>query len=198
MKILTFKTLDHFFKTLSEEWPHRVEILLFGGAAGLIMGSTRPTRDVDFEISFASKNVNLENFERVIERVKERTGIDTQFSEDAARWSMISFLDYAKHKRPFKHYGKISVFFLDASYWSIGKVSRYWDQDIKDMILVFRKEKTDPLVLARLWRKALHQSPTSTRLFNVKKQMSHFFKTHGPKIWGKKLPLEKILPLFEK
>jgi len=196
-KFLTSKTLDLFFKTLSEEWPHPTEILLLGGAAGLVVGSSRPTRDIDFEVSFASKHADREGFESAIQRIQERIGIDAQFSEDVSRWSMISFLDYSKHRKPFKRYGKIKVFFLDPPYWSIGKVSRYWDQDIRDMIFVFSKYKVDPMRLARLWQKALKESPLSDRLFSTKKQMHDFFKTNGRKIWGNSCPLEKILPLFE-
>jgi len=196
-KFLTPKTLDLFCKTLSEEWPHPTEILLLGGAVGLVAGSNRPTRDIDFEVSFVSRHADWEGFESVIRRIKGKIGIDAQFSENVERWSMISFLDYSKHRRPFKRYGKINVFFLDPSYWSIGKVSRYWDQDIQDMIFVFSKYKVDPIRLARLWQKALKKSPRSDCLFSTKKQMHDFFKTYGQKIWGRSCPLEKILPLFK-
>lgn len=196
-KGLTLEMLDLFFKRLSEEWPHQTKILLIGGAASLVMGGERPTRDVDFEVSFALKDIDREGFETAIQRIQEKTGIDAQFSETVERWSMISFLDYSKHRRPFKRYGKINVSFLDPLYWSIGKVSRYWDQDIQDMIFVFSKYKVDPTRLAQLWKRALKESPLSDRLLGAKKQMHHFFKTYGPKIW-KGIPLEKILPLFEK
>lgn len=198
--ILHLETIDLFFQTLSEEWPHAAEILLVGGAVALVLGGNRPTEDIDFEVSLVPGAKRWDDFQSVVEEVKEKTKIRVQFSESIERWSMISFLDYANHKHRilFKRYGKIHVFLLKPAYWSIGKVGRYLDQDIKDMILVFSKEKIDPLALARLWRKALDQSPRSTQLFNVKKQMHHFFKRYGPKIWGRYLPLEKILPLFEK
>ncbi len=196
-KFLTAKTLGLFFKALAEEWPHPAEILLLGGAAGLVVGNNRPTRDVDFEVSFASKRAGRKRFQSAVRRATERTGIDAQFSENVARWSMISFLDYSKHRKPFKRYGKIRVSFLDPPYWSIGKVSRYWDQDIRDMIFVFSKVPVDPVRLARLWERALKESPLSDRLFGVKTQMCNFFKTYGRKIWGRSCPLEKILPLFQ-
>ena len=194
-KNLRLETIDLFFGTLAKEWPHATEILLIGGAVALIVGSNRTTEDIDFEAALGSGS-KWEDFQRAIEKIKEKLGIRVQFSESIERWSMISYLDYAKHRNPYKRYGKIKVAFLEPAYWSIGKVSRYLDQDIQDMVLVFSKEKTDPLRLARLWRKALNESPVSTQLFNVKKQMHHFFRTYGPKIW-KDIPLEKILLLFQ-
>lgn len=193
---LRLETIDLFFNTLAKEWPHPTEILLIGGAVALIMGSHRTTEDIDFEASLDSKR-KWEDFQATIEKIKENLGIRVQFAESIERWSMISFLDYTKHRVPYKRYGKIKVSFLEPAYWGIGKVSRYLDQDIQDMILVFSKGKADPLHLAKLWRRALEKSPVSSRLFNVKKQMHHFFKTYGPEIW-KDAPLDKILPLFEK
>lgn len=195
---LKLEDIDLFFETLSKEWRYSAAILLVGGAVALIMGGERPTLDIDFEVSITSKPGKWEDFARKASEVKEKLGIGIQFSESAERWSQISFLDYGKHRRPYKKYGKITVNVLEPAYWSIGKVSRYWQRDIEDMQSVFLKEKPDPVQLAQLWLKALKDSPASTTLFGVKKQMRHFFETSGPKIWGKALPLVKILALFEK
>jgi len=194
-KRLHLKTIDLFFETLAKEWPHPTEILLIGGAVALIVGSGRITEDIDFEATLHSRQ-KWNRFQETISKIKEKLGIRVEFNESIERWSMISFLDYTKHRIQYKRYGKIKVMYLDPVYWGIGKVSRYLDQDIKDMILVFSKGKTDPLQLARLWQKALKQSPASSRLFNVRNQMADFFKTYGPKIW-KKIPLDEIMPLFE-
>ena len=193
---LKLKDIDRFFETLSKEWRYPAEILLLGGAVALIIGGKRPTLDIDFEVSVISKPERLEDFVNKAIEIKDRIGVDIQFSESIERWSQISFLDYNRHKRPYKKYGKISVKILEPAYWSIGKVSRYWLRDIEDMELVFSKEKPDPIYLARLWLKALEKSPVSTALFGVKKQMRHFFENSGPKICGKDLPLPKILSLF--
>lgn len=192
------KDIDLFFKTLSKEWPYSAEILLVGASVALIIGGERPTLDIDFEVSVTSKTPKkLKNFAEKVREIAAKLEIEVQFSEDVDSWSQISFLDYNKHGRPYKKYGKIAVNILEPSYWSIGKVTRYWQRDIKDMELVFSKEKPDPVQLAKLWLRALRKSPASTALFGVKKQMSHFFKTSGPKIWKKALLLDKILALFE-
>ena len=195
-KNLRLETIDRFFQTLAAEWPHPTQILLIGGAVALIVGSNRTTEDIDFEATL-DRGARWEDFEATLRKIEEGLKIRLQFSESIERWSMISFLDYTRHRVPYKRYGKINATFLKPSYWAIGKVSRYLDQDVQDMVLVFLKDKTDPVRLAKLWRRALDESPDSSQLFNVKKQMSHFFKTHGPGIWGKSLPLDKILPLFK-
>lgn len=194
-KHLRLETIDLFFGTLAKVWPHPAEILLIGGAVALIVGSNRTTEDIDFEATLGPGS-KWEDFQAAIEKVKANLRIRVQFSESIERWSMISFLDYGKHRVPYKQYGEIRVSSLEPPYWGIGKVSRYLDQDIQDMILVFSKEKVDPVHLAHLWRKALKESPASSQRFNVKKQMADFFKTYGRKIW-KDVPLNKILPLFD-
>ena len=161
------------------------------------MGGTRATYDVDFEVTPKNPKADLEAFFHKTRDITDRTGIGVEFGTSVERWSELTLLDYTQHKRPFKRYGTLAVYVLEPPYWAIGKVARYWDQDIQDMISVFSHEKTDPKNLAGVWQRVLKESQPSTVLFNLKKQMRHFFKTHGPKIWGKALMLEKILPLFE-
>ena len=196
-KNLDPETLKLFFKTLAGAYPEAMDILLIGGSAALLMGGTRATYDIDFEIKPKNQKADLETLFHKTKEIADRTGIGAQFGTSVERWSELSMLDYAKHKKLFHRFGNLTVYVLEPPYWSIGKVARYWDQDIQDMISVFSHEKTDPLALANVWQRVLKESQPSTLLFNLKKQMSHFFKTHGPGIWGKSLPLDKILPLFK-
>jgi len=196
-KNLDLETIELFFETLAGAYPEPVDILLIGGAAALLMGGTRATYDIDFEVRPKNPKADLETFFHKTREIADRTGIGAQFGTSVERWSELSLLDYAEHKRPFKKYGSLAVYLLEPPYWAIGKVARYWDQDIQDMISVFSHEKTDAQALAGIWRGVLKESQPSTVLFNLKKQMQHFFKTYGPGIWGRSLPLDKILPLLK-
>lgn len=183
---------DLFFEELASKWKAPVKIILIGGAAAQIFGVNRSTVDVDFEVALLDKTQAWNEFDAVVKDTEKITGIKAEFSDNIDRWSEISFLDYRKHLHHYKDYQKIKVYILEPGYWSIGKISRYWDSDILDMLHVFKKEKTDPVYLAKLWMQALRSSSPSSQLFNVKKNATHFFITYGKEIWGRKFPEEEI------
>ena len=188
--------VERFFQELSLHWKRPTRVLLIGGAGALLMGGVRPTMDVDFEVQFLSRGGSWEPFEEAVRKVREGTGIGAQCAESIERWSELTLLDYRRHSRPVGRFGKIEVRVLEPEYWSIGKIGRYWDQDIQDMIAVFKRQKPDPLRLAQIWAQAIARSPKSTQLALVRRQTLHFFQTSGKEIWGNTLPLERINALF--
>ncbi|PIQ88925.1 MAG: hypothetical protein COV72_05775 [Candidatus Omnitrophica bacterium CG11_big_fil_rev_8_21_14_0_20_42_13] len=193
------KDIDLFFNRLSENFSGNVKIIILGGAGSLLMGGKRPTLDIDFEVRFNDgENIDRVKFQEAIKKTTQTTGISAQFSEDAERWSEISLSDYSEHLKTYKAFKNIAVYFLEPEYWSIGKISRYWDQDIQDMIAVFKHENIGPINLLAVWTTAISQSPLSSQLFSAKKHIFHFFKTFGRKIWDKDYPEEKILEILEK
>lgn len=191
--------IDIFFKELGKELKKPAKIWLTGGAASLLLGGVRPTMDVDFAFSGGG---SLDQFEININKAHQKSGLNAEYAEDIDRWSMISFLDYKKHSTLYKKIGKIQVFILDPEYWSIGKITRYLDSDVSDMVAVFKKQKTTPDQLIKVWAQALKKSPKSEALFHFKKHVEHFLKAHGTKIWGNKFVeqifCEKFRTLTEK
>lgn len=187
---------ERFFSALAKNWEGPVRILLLGGSAAQIYGGVRPTIDVDFEAVLLDSSNNWEAFEKAVHSTENQTGIAAQFSENIDRWSQISYLDYRDHLRKVKNYNQIQVYLLNPYYWSIGKVTRFLDADIQDMVSVFQKQNIDPLKLGKLWLKALQESPRSTELFITKKNALHFFKSFGKKIWGSSFQEEKVSKIF--
>lgn len=188
--------VDQFFAELSKQWSHLTRILLVGGAGALVMGGVRPTLDVDFEVQFLSKQNSWDLFQEAVRAATQKVGIEAQYAESIERWSSVTLGDYRNHVERVGTYGKLEVCVLDPEYWSIGKMARYWDQDVQDMIAVFKRRKPDPMKLAQIWTDAIRHSPKSTQLMLAKKQALHFFKTFGEEIWGDSLSLERIQGLF--
>lgn len=161
-----------------------------------MLGGVRPTLDVDFEVRFRSAKATWEDFTAAVRGVTANTGIGAQYAESVERWSQLTLLDYRRHTRRVKRFGAIDVQVLEPAYWSIGKMGRYWDQDVQDMLAVFRRHKPDPLALARLWHRAIRRSPKSTQLALARRQALHFFGTFGRKIWGSSFSMEPIQRVF--
>ncbi len=192
------KDVDRFFTRLSRAYPHPARVWILGGAAALLMGGTRPTMDIDFEVKLdASGEKPWNDFTAAIDTVQAETGIQAQYSECTDRWSSITFLDFREHAKSFKSYGTIKVFLFSPLHWSIGKISRFLQQDCDDMLAVFSHTQPDPCELAQTWNQALKKSPRSPEVFLARKNMQHFLKEYGKKVWGKSFPEEKITKIWE-
>jgi len=188
--------LEQFWERLAAVWPHPTTVYLTGGAAALVLGGARPTRDIDFEVQFHSPRPNWEAFASAVDAVSQATGIGAQYAESIDRWSQVTFLDYREHTRPVRRFGQLEVRVLDLLHWSIGKISRFYDQDAQDLIAVFKRHRPDPLKVATLWERALRASPKSTQLRPTREQALYFFRTHGRRIWGKQFSLEAVEAVF--
>ncbi|MBI4335685.1 MAG: hypothetical protein HY589_03410 [Candidatus Omnitrophica bacterium] len=194
------KQIDRFFQTLNQNIKEgrkgKIEIILTGAAAGILMGGNRPSIDIDFAIECDKRH--LKDMEDAIRNTSDVTGIAVNFSEDIDRWSQITFLDYKTHTRVYKTFGAVKVSVLSPAYWSIGKLARYLDPDVDDMVRVFKNNPVSCLELAILWGKALLKSPRSSASSMFKKHVEHFFKTYGLSIWGKDYEENKCLETFYK
>lgn len=194
------KQIDRFFQTLSQEIKgvvkRKTKIILTGAAAGILLGGNRPSIDIDF--AFSGDKKYLKSIEDAIKRASGITGIAVNFSEDIDRWSQITFLDYKRHTLAYKTFGKIEVSILSPAYWSIGKIARYLDPDVDDLVKILKNNPVFYLDLAKLLGKALLKSPRSSASFAFKTHVEHFFKTYGKLIWGKGFNTHKCLLAFQK
>lgn len=191
------RQIDRFFNVLSEQFNEELAVLLTGAAAAAIWGQVRPSVDVDFAVQAKARDKTVwERLETAVERTIRLTGIQANYAEDIDRWGLITLLDYRRHTRPYRRFGRLEVRLLDPAYWSIGKMTRYLDPDVRDMIQVFKRQKIPADRLARLWGRALERSPRSTALIQFRRQVEDFLRTHGPAVWGKKFDAEQSIRRF--
>lgn len=194
------RQIDKFFKLLSQNIKDipkgKIKIILTGAAAGILMGGNRPSIDIDFCIDYDFKYA--QDVESAIKRASSITGIAVNFSEDIDRWSQITLLDYKHHTIPYKTFGIVEVSILSPAYWSIGKIARYLDPDVDDLVKVLKSNSVPAAALAKLWAKALLKSPRSSASFAFKTHVEHFFKTYGLSIWGEDFNPDECLSIFWK
>lgn len=192
------KQVDRFFKGLGRDFHREAVIFLTGAAAGSLMGNVRPSLDIDFGVDLKGGAAAWADLEKAIDRNKLLTGLAVNYGEDIDRWGQITLLDYQKHARPYKKFGKLDVRVLAPAYWSIGKMTRFLEPDIRDMAAVFAARKVPVDTLAKLWGRAVKASPRSAAQFQFIRQVEHFLAAEGPGIWGKKFDLGKALGAFRK
>lgn len=191
--------IDRFFKVLANQFNEEAIVILTGAAAGAILGHIRPSVDIDFSIELIKHNdTSWEKLDMAISNVVKLTGIQANYAEDIDRWGLISLLDYKRHTHYYKRFGRLSVRLLDPVYWSIGKMTRYLDPDIRDMVQVFKKQHIPPDKLVYTWGRAIKKSPRSTALIQFRKQVEDFLFSYGRAIWGKDFNSVRFIQLFHK
>ena len=190
--------IDRFFKIVAGELDQKTVAILTGAAAGSILGRVRPSIDIDFALEAVKKKEEWARLEAAIHKAVQLTGIKANYAEDIDRWGLITLLDYKRHTRGYKKFSRLEIRILDPEYWSIGKMTRYLDPDIRDMIEVFKRQKVPWESLAKVWGLALRKSTRSAALIQFRKQVEDFFRSYGRKIWGKDFDESKALSSFHK
>ncbi|MBI4115399.1 MAG: hypothetical protein HY447_02365 [Candidatus Omnitrophica bacterium] len=188
--------IDRYFREFSKEINFPVRVILTGAAAGSLMGGVRPSMDIDFAIKMRSRR--WDEIAEAVKRASRKTGIAANFAEDIDRWSSISYLDYRRHTRSYQRFGKVTVCILEPEYWAIGKLARFLETDVSDLVQVFKRQKPSPLKMARILGQALAKSPSSTASFQFRSQVEYFFKTQAKNIWGGSFNLNHFTKTFHR
>ncbi len=196
---MTRAQIDRFFRVLAVQLGQKAVVLVTGAAAAAIWGRVRPSVDIDFAVRMTRRGENAwEAFEQAVARTVGLTGVQANYAEDLDHWGLITLLDYRRHTRSYRRFGALEVRLLDPTYWSIGKMTRYLDPDVRDMVQVFKRQRVPADRLVRLWGRALRRSPRSIVLSQFRRQVEHFLRTHGHAIWGRKFDAERALRRFYK
>ena len=194
------RQIDLFFQALDEGLDRTAEVILVGASAGSLMGHVRPSLGIDFEIRIrGSRNAAVqERLEAAAAKASEVAGVAVNYSENVGGWSRIHYLDYRKTARPWKQIGKLKVKIMAPEYWTIGKMARFLEIDIQDMIKIIRAKKLKPAALIRLWAKALRSSDLSLELGQFRDHVLYFIRRYGKKLWGAETDLGGLLREFKK
>ena len=186
--------VERFFKVVSERYPRKCRVILTGAAAGALYGRVRATMDIDF----SAKTADWTRFSNAIREASLQTGIAAQFAEDIDRWSPITLMDYQRHIYLQKKFQGVEIYLMETPYWAIGKLSRYLDSDIQDLVKVFKKTHTSWQDAASVAGRALRRSPKSTSCILFGKQVENFLRRFGRRVWGRAFDREKAVSLFRK
>ena len=182
---MTPRQIDRFLKTLAAEVGAPARAYLTGAAAAALWGRVRPSLDVDLGLELKrGAKADWDAIERAVERTTRLTGIPVNIAEDIDRWGMITLLDYRRSSRRYRQFGLLEVRLLHPANWSIGKLTRNLDADIRDVAEVFRRQKVLLRKVASTWGRALRASPASTTQFQFRRNVEHFFRRNGRAIWG--------------
>jgi hypothetical protein len=192
---MKIQDVEHFFEELDRHLKVPVQVILTGGAAGILQGVERATFDIDFEIVLKHRRPgDWEGVQEAIRITTETTGITPEYADDIDRWSAIALP--SKDSRLYQRIGHVELRVLNPGLWAIGKLTRFLKPDIEDLRTVLKSAKTDSRSLARLWGKALGMSPPSSSQNSFRKQVEAFFDQYAQEIWGKKIDSAELKQIF--
>lgn len=196
---MTRQEIDRFFRVLAREYPGRATIILTGAAAGTLWGGARPSRDIDFAIRPMPRTPRTWTaVDAAIQRTIRMTGISANYAEDIDRWGLITLLDYPRHTRLHKRYGRLTVRVLEPAYWAIGKLTRYLAPDVQDVVTILTRHRPSAEAVVRIWGRALRHSPRSTSCELFRRQVEHFVRTRGRRIWGRRFDADVAIEQFRR
>jgi len=81
---------------------------------------------------------------------------------------------------------------------SIGKMTRYLDPDVGDIVEVFRRQSVIASRATRTWGRALRASPASTTQFQFRRRVESFLQQRGRSIWGVQFDAPAAIATFQK
>lgn len=191
------KTPDLFFETLNEALQGPVEVILTGAQAAALMGHLRPSRDIDFEIRIKGAQ-GPAGIEEAVKAASEKTGLAVNYSQDISQWSMIDLLDYREKARLYKTIGRVTVKVISPEHWTLGKLGRFLEIDIRDLLKVIPKQKLAPHSLIRLWATAFRASPLSLEKGCFRDHVCYFLEKYGRTLWGKGFDSRKAIQDFKR
>jgi len=193
------KKIHEFFKRLDISLDQKAVVIVVGASAASLMGHVRPSFDIDFEIRL-NRNTSAQKrklAETILKAARE-TGVAVNFSENIGGWSMVSYLDYRKTALPYKKFGKLDVQLIEPAYWTIGKMTRFLELDIQDMVKIIRKKKIKPGRVISVWAQAFQASDLSLELGQFREHVLFFIKQYSKKIWGKNAKPDVLSQMFLK
>jgi hypothetical protein len=193
------RRIDGFLGTLAAQLGVPARAYLTGAAAAALWGRVRPSLDIDLGLELLETG---EPWDRIVEPAVERTtrltGIPASVAEDIDHWGMITLLDYKRSSKRYRRFGALEVRLLDPVNWSIGKLTRALEPDLRDVLEVFRKREVSAIRAATTWGRALRASPASTTQAQFRRQVEAFVRSEGRRIWGRDFDAEATLRRFHR
>lgn len=197
---MTSKDVVRFFTALSRRWTGSLDVILIGGAAAVLAGSRRMTRDVDFEVrlGLGSQPEDGDGVAEAIRRATLDSGVRAQFAVDIERWSDVALPGYRASARPWKRFGTVRVKLLAPAWYVASKLRRGARKDFDDAVLVGRATRLAWRPVARTLGDAVRASPPSTHLPPFKARCEYFFERYGRLLWGPRFDSAAALIVFRR
>jgi hypothetical protein len=155
--------INAFLQELGKRYPRPATLFLLGGSALCLLGSSRPTWDIDY----VGDDLKQDDLQRTMAQVAR----DMQIEVEAVPIAQFVPLPVGAQKRSLSvgKFGKIEVYVFDPYTIALSKIDRGFDTDIEDVVFLIRHnlitfEQLETVVIAALERaNEFDLNPTAAR-----------------------------------
>ena len=152
MAALTSDSIHVFLTELGYRYRQRATLILLGGSALCLLGSDRPTLDVDY----VGDDLYKSEFQQAIEQVAGEFHI---VIDAVPIEQFVPMPDGADGRRVLiGHFGQITAYVLDPYTIALSKLDRGFDTDIDDILFLIRRNLIDIDQLEETMKKALQRA----------------------------------------
>lgn len=122
-----------FLRILSERYPHAARLTLLGGSALCLLGSDRPTLDIDY----VGDDLRKTDFQHLIEQVAKELQIEL---EAVPIEQFVPIPAGAEERRLFiGRFHQLDVYVLDPYTIALSKLDRGFDTDLEDVAFLIQR-----------------------------------------------------------
>lgn len=133
MEGLAEETILAFLEEVGRRYAQPAELLLLGGSALCLLGSPRPTLDIDYVGDDLSKS----ELQQCIDQVAQDMGIVVEAVPIAGFIPIPRDAD--QRKVPVGQFGAVQVHILDPHSLALSKIDRGFDTDIEDVVFLIQR-----------------------------------------------------------
>lgn len=133
MAEITVSQIITLVTEIGQRYKQPATLLLLGGSALRLLGSSRPTLDIDY----VGHDLHKEPLQLVLEQVAQEMGLEV---EAVPIEEFVPLPREAQQRQlPIGLYGTLHVYILDPYTIALSKIDRGFDTDIEDIIFLFRQ-----------------------------------------------------------
>jgi len=138
-----------FLSALGNRYSRPAQLYLLGGSALCLLGSPRPTVDIDY----VGDDLKKDAFQSTMEEIAHEMNLDVE----AVPIERFIPIPAGEHKRSLHlgKFGKIEVYIFDPYSIALSKIDRGFDTDFDDIVFLIEKGHVDIEELERITREAL-------------------------------------------
>lgn len=135
---LSVRRITQFLAEVGERALAPASLIILGGSGLALLGSPRPTLDIDFD----GEEGIADEFRTLIEKVAAEMRIELE-AVPLHRFIPLPFGSQSRHI-PIGEFGNLRVMVFDPYSIALSKLDRGFDSDIEDIVFLLRKGLVDP------------------------------------------------------
>lgn len=144
--------LKNFLEMIGLNYPHNERLILLGGCALNLLGSNRPTLDIDY----VGDDLGKGTFDLFLEETAQKLKLDIE-AVPIEKFLPVT-VDDMDECLPFGKFGEIDVLILNPYIIAFSKVERGFDTDIEDVIFLIRNKYIETEIMTSRIRDTLLQA----------------------------------------